>query len=153
MREPHERLQFARHKAGYRGATAAANAFGWNENTYRSHENGARGFKVAAAKRYGKAFHVPAAWLLTGDGWPDAPAEHQNDSQQTITVVADDFRRIVALLLRSQGADQQHADDLADIAVKCLSAPPLDALDRDVVRSFQVRLELQGSRSELAEPR
>jgi len=67
MNEPFERLQRARAKAGYSQATDAARAFGWNENTYRSHENGERGLKPAVAEKYARAFRVSAAWLLTGE--------------------------------------------------------------------------------------
>lgn len=68
MTEPYERLQQSRARAGWANATDAARAFGWNENTYRSHENGERGLKAGVAERYGKAFKVSAAWLLTGEG-------------------------------------------------------------------------------------
>lgn len=68
MQTPEQRLQIARERAGYASATDAARAFGWNENTYRSHENGARGLKGSIAERYAKAFRVSAAWLLTGEG-------------------------------------------------------------------------------------
>lgn len=63
-----ERLRMAREQAGFQTPTAAANFFGWNENTYKSHENGIRGLKTAVAERYAEAFKVSAAWLLTGEG-------------------------------------------------------------------------------------
>lgn len=65
---PHERLQKARARAGFEDATAAARAYGWNENTYRSHENGMRGLRSDPARRYARAFRTSAAWLLTGEG-------------------------------------------------------------------------------------
>ncbi|WWT39878.1 LexA-like protein [Microcystis phage Mwe-JY08] len=74
MEEIFERLQKARRRAGYEDATAAARARGWNENTYRSHENGARGLKPDVARQYAKAFKVSPGWLLTGDG----PVDRQN---------------------------------------------------------------------------
>lgn len=70
MEEPHERLFKARRDAGYADATEAARAKGWNENTYRSHENGVRGMKPKVAAAYAKAFRVSSGWLLTGDGDP-----------------------------------------------------------------------------------
>jgi phage repressor protein C with HTH and peptisase S24 domain len=73
MEEPFERLQKARAKAGYENATDAARAFGWNEITYRAHENGGRGLKAKVAEQYAKAFKVSAAWLLTGEGSDTAP--------------------------------------------------------------------------------
>lgn len=68
MQDAHERLQSARRAAGYADATAAARAFGWNENSYRSHENGQRGLRRDSAEKYARAFRVSPAWLLTGEG-------------------------------------------------------------------------------------
>lgn len=65
---PFERLQWAREQAGYPTPREAAIRFAWNYNTYKSHENGARGLKQEAAERYAKAFKVSAAWLITGEG-------------------------------------------------------------------------------------
>ena len=65
--EPHERLKWARERAGFDDASAAARRFGWNENTYRSHENGARGLRLAAPE-YAKCFKVTVGWLLVGEG-------------------------------------------------------------------------------------
>ena len=48
-------------------ATSAARAHGWNENTYRSHENGARGFRPEKADEYARAFKVSFEWLWRGD--------------------------------------------------------------------------------------
>ncbi|ACB97373.1 transcriptional regulator, XRE family (plasmid) [Beijerinckia indica subsp. indica ATCC 9039] len=66
------RLRRARKNAGFPSATEAARAFGWNANTYRSHENGERGVRMAMAERYAKAFRVSVPWLLTGMPHPDA---------------------------------------------------------------------------------
>lgn len=76
MSEPYERLQQARRAAKFETPTKAAEAFGWKASTYRSHENGTRGLRSAAATKYGKAFHVPAEWLLfnRGKGTPVEPA-------------------------------------------------------------------------------
>ncbi|MBB5087475.1 XRE family transcriptional regulator [Roseospira marina] len=62
------RLRQARQQAGYATATDAALAFGWNPNTYKSHENGLRGLRGHALERYAGAFGVPPAWLQFGDG-------------------------------------------------------------------------------------
>jgi len=64
----HDRLKKAREAAGYTEATKAAEAFGWNANTYRSNENGMRTFSREAAIRYSRAFRVSLEWLLTGRG-------------------------------------------------------------------------------------
>lgn len=66
--EPYERLQWAREQAGYATPRDAADRFAWNYNTYKSHENGARGLKQEAVERYAKAFKVSAGWLLMGEG-------------------------------------------------------------------------------------
>jgi hypothetical protein len=78
MDEPHERLQIARRNAGFENATDAARAFAWNENTYRSHENGERGLRLPIAERYAKAFNTSAAWLLTGEGESEVRPEPKN---------------------------------------------------------------------------
>lgn len=68
MPEPFERLRQARLAAGYVGPVEAARRFGWNRETYKSHENGIRGIRPAKAKLYGDAFKVGAGWILTGEG-------------------------------------------------------------------------------------
>ena len=70
MEEPNDRLRKRREKAGYKTANDAARAFGWNENTYKSHESGIRGLKRSVATRYAKAFRTTAGYLLTGQGDP-----------------------------------------------------------------------------------
>lgn len=54
-------------------ATDAARRHHWNENTYRSHENGTRPLSKSAAANYAKAFKVAAGWLLYGEGDPGLP--------------------------------------------------------------------------------
>ena len=71
MTEIYERLQDARRKAGYDTAKDAADAFGWNEVTYRSHEAGDRGVRQSVAEKYAKALRVSVVWLITGQGSPD----------------------------------------------------------------------------------
>jgi len=63
----HERLQQARLNAGYSTASAAAEAFGWAASTYLGHENGSRGLRTDAAKRYARAFGVSWTWLMGAD--------------------------------------------------------------------------------------
>ena len=65
MQEPHERLQQARLAAGFAEAVDAARRYGWNEVTYRAHENGTRGMGRQVQK-YAKAFKVTPEWLLYG---------------------------------------------------------------------------------------
>lgn len=66
--DPFERLQQARVQAGFDNATDAARAFGWNQSTYISHENGTRGLKPEVVERYAKAFRVPPEWILYAKG-------------------------------------------------------------------------------------
>lgn len=68
MDKPNERLRQARLAAGYDSARAAARAFGWNEETYKAHESGARGLRQPVAKRYADALRITLAWLLLGEG-------------------------------------------------------------------------------------
>lgn len=63
-----ERLREARQSAGYSQAVDAATAFGWNESTYWSHENGNRGLTRDALARYTTAFRVRVDWLAYGQG-------------------------------------------------------------------------------------
>lgn len=74
MEERHERLQKARTDAGFKTATEAARRFGWNENTYRSIDNGTRGLTVEWADTCGDAYNVSPEWLLykrDGSNKPD----------------------------------------------------------------------------------
>lgn len=83
--EPKDRLRKARIEAGFEHPSEAARAFGWNEHTYKSHENGIRGLKLHQARKYAKAFHISAAWLLTGD----LPPEPKQQSVFTVPILAD----------------------------------------------------------------
>jgi phage repressor protein C with HTH and peptisase S24 domain len=60
------RLKQARVGRGYKTAASAADAFGWNRNTYASNENGNAPYSYAKAKIYGEAFGVRAEWLYSG---------------------------------------------------------------------------------------
>jgi phage repressor protein C with HTH and peptisase S24 domain len=68
MTDSNERLRQARERAGFTSARSAALRFGWIPSTYASHENGQTPVPVKDAPRYGRAFKVSAAWLLTGEG-------------------------------------------------------------------------------------
>jgi transcriptional regulator with XRE-family HTH domain len=64
---PSGRLKAMRRKSGFASAIEAVEKYGWNENTYRSHENGHRDFGRDDAIVYAKAFGVKAGWLMFGD--------------------------------------------------------------------------------------
>lgn len=73
-----ERLRAARRAAGFKTQRSACKHFGWNENTYRSHENGPRGIGKRAAIEYARTFGVSVTWLLTGVDDPrEMPAKDQ----------------------------------------------------------------------------
>jgi phage repressor protein C with HTH and peptisase S24 domain len=63
-----DRLKWARQKAGFRSARAAALKHGWKVSTYSAHENGQNEYGEDEAKGYGKAFKRSPGWLLTGIG-------------------------------------------------------------------------------------
>lgn len=67
------RLRLGRERMGFKSMRAAARAHGWNENTYKSHEQGERqkdGLKTEYAEKYARAFQLNELWLLTGKGPP-----------------------------------------------------------------------------------
>lgn len=79
-----QRLSWARAQAGFKTATDAARRFGWNENTYRSHENGARDPKPEIAKIYARAFKVDQNWLYMGTGGPEEFSGSQTETARQI---------------------------------------------------------------------
>lgn len=68
MDERFQRLRYARTQSGYETAAAAAEAFGWNRNTYASNENGNAPFSYRRAKEYAAAFGVRSEWLYDASG-------------------------------------------------------------------------------------
>lgn len=60
---PADRLKSLRVKR-FETAKQAADAFGWNEVTYRSHESGMRGIPVSAARKYATAFASTPGFIL-----------------------------------------------------------------------------------------
>jgi transcriptional regulator with XRE-family HTH domain len=67
------RLRESRQASGFETASAAADAFGWNRNTYASNENGNAAFSYRRAKEYAAAFGVRPEWLYDATG-PMRPA-------------------------------------------------------------------------------
>jgi transcriptional regulator with XRE-family HTH domain len=68
MDQPHLRLRQARIAKGFETAAAAADAFGWNRNTYASNENGNALFSYRRARDYAAAFGVRPEWLYEAGG-------------------------------------------------------------------------------------
>lgn len=60
---PADRLKALRQKR-FETAKQAAEAFGWNEVTYRSHESGGRGIPLPSARKYASAFGTTPAYIL-----------------------------------------------------------------------------------------
>jgi hypothetical protein len=75
MAERCDRLRQARIAAGFAHASDAAARFGWNENTYKSNENGNAPFSFRRAKEYAEAFAVRAEWLYDETGPMPASGE------------------------------------------------------------------------------
>lgn len=76
LREPHERLRWARKRAGFETMRAAAEALGFeNENTYSAYEREPGASKHTPldhqrAIQFARKFKVPWEWLLVGEGSP-----------------------------------------------------------------------------------
>ena len=68
MDDRFQRLRLARTENGFDTAAAAAEAFGWNRNTYSSNENGNAAFSYRRAKEYAAAFGVRPEWLYDAAG-------------------------------------------------------------------------------------
>lgn len=67
---PHERLAWAREKAGFLDKAAFAKVVGVNPTTYRAYENGQNGFAKLAPK-FAKSLGVTTEWLLEGGDTPN----------------------------------------------------------------------------------
>jgi SOS-response transcriptional repressor LexA len=66
-----ERLALARIRSKLGGTKKVSARFGWNQNTYKSHDSGRTSFGLADAKKYARAFGVSTQWLYMGIGEPD----------------------------------------------------------------------------------
>lgn len=68
MDQRFQRLRHARAESGFETAAAAADAHGWNRNTFASNENGNAPFSYRKAKDYAVAFSVRPEWLYDASG-------------------------------------------------------------------------------------
>ena len=85
-----KRLRSARSAAGHRTAAAAAEAHGWNHNTYFANENGNAPFSFTKAKLYGDAFGVRPEWLYDGENAgadPNFVPFHQRPPPELVPVI------------------------------------------------------------------
>jgi phage repressor protein C with HTH and peptisase S24 domain len=92
----HERLVWARERAGYSTKESFAAAVQVNPTTYRAYENGQNGFAKLAA-RFAAKLGVPTEWLLEGGALPagrapDLPSTHSLGSGETGAVTKLDLR-------------------------------------------------------------
>lgn len=111
LREPHERLRWARirwqdSKGISPDAGAAAESLAMNKHTYRAFERSPDASKHMAlthqrAIEFGRKFGVSWTWLLTGEGTPDP-----KESQLTPTE-----RRVIDALREAPEARQAAAAD------------------------------------------
>lgn len=78
MSDAADRLRALRIKKGFANPIDAARAYGWNEHTYKAHENGLRGIRPDAARKYAAAFGSTAAHIMgLGNGLSPKPAVNQ----------------------------------------------------------------------------
>ena len=107
MDEPFQRLRLARTEHGFDTAAAAAEAFGWNRNTYASNENGNAPFSYRKAKEYAAAFGVRPEWLYDASG-----AMRPGAGPGLVKVIGRVGANPEGTILYATG---QEADDLAPI--------------------------------------
>jgi phage repressor protein C with HTH and peptisase S24 domain len=77
MQEPFERVIELRKQRGFKSASAAAERFGWNINSYRSIENGNRGVTTEWADLLAKAYKSSRAYILWGEDMPQPVAANE----------------------------------------------------------------------------
>ena len=117
--EPAKRLEQARVKRGFKTPKEAATFFGWKYETYIQHEQGHRGL-ARSSTRYAQAFKISEAWLLTGQGSPDAHVPADPDFQtlgriyQGLTDTGQKALLQIARSLEAAQPDQQGRDGSAD---------------------------------------
>lgn len=100
MSDPAARLRQLRIRKGFATASDAAKAFGWNEHTYKSHENGVRGIRPDAARKYAAGFGSTAAYILgIGNGSETPAVNHVTNVPVIARVSAGTFRYDEALEL------------------------------------------------------
>lgn len=98
--EPSDRLREARINAGFTSTAEAARRFGWNENTYKSHENGKRGIPRRSVERYARYFKVDPEWIMFGDA-----GRPKDDTE----------RRFLAKLRRASPLHRELAERVLDL--------------------------------------
>lgn len=144
-----ERLRQARQHAGFARPVEAAREHGWNENTYKSRENGLRGIPAfSEVRKYSRAFKVPFIWLLAGEGVaPWDRTGHHPVPDNHIVLDREHLTTALTIVLEGESLGHDHARIISSVAVDCLAEPPLASLDFDPVLSFRTRYEIQAPRA------
>lgn len=106
MNDRAQRLRHARLEAGHETAAAAAEAHGWNRNTYASNENGNAAFSYRRAKDYARAFGIRPEWLY------DALGPMRGGGNGLVRVIGKVGANPEGVVLFATG---QEGDDLAPI--------------------------------------
>lgn len=120
-----ERLRLAREKANLGGYRKLSSRFGWNENTYKSHENGNNGFSVSQGREYARAFGVSFEWLYFGVGEMhdvDAPPPKVDDIP------------LISFVSAGQMTEQSELSNLSDY-------PTVSAIDLPQGKWIALRVE------------
>lgn len=106
MEDRAQRLRHARIEAGHETAAAAAEAHGWNRNTYASNENGNASFSYRRAKEYAQAFRVRPEWLY------DAQDPMRGGGDSLVRIIGKVGANPEGIVLFATG---QEGDDLAPV--------------------------------------
>jgi DNA-binding XRE family transcriptional regulator len=106
MEDRAQRLRHARIEAGHETAAAAAEAHGWNRNTYASNENGNASFSYRRAKEYAQAFRVRPEWLY------DAQDPMRRGGDGLVRIIGKVGANPEGIVLFATG---QEGDDLAPV--------------------------------------
>lgn len=100
-----ERLRQKRIEKGFDTARAAARAYGWNEHTYRSHENGSREPPKDMLLLYASHYGVSVSWLLRGA--EDSNRPRRTEGQHVPIIEWEDLPSgrpdMVAVLRKAKG--------------------------------------------------
>lgn len=133
------RLRAAREAAGFERASDATDRFGWTYSTYAGHENGARGIKNEALRKYARAFGVSLTWLMTGTGpMTNSPTPFQMVTPPETRLSEPDATEFIAK------TDRQRADIAKIAALICPNTrnPIIYSLNRDYPGLFLMRGDL-----------
>lgn len=111
LHEPHERLRWARIRAGYPTARAAAESLGMKEGTYSAFErepgsSRSRMLDHQSAMRFGRKYKVAWEWLLTGKKSPltGAVTEAQEQVLSTMAEVSEAKQKEIAAVVAAMAA-------------------------------------------------